>query len=264
MSIIEKKITLQENAYLFLNESLTNVKYSKKNQRYWIFAIIHIVQSLELFCKYILYKQNLVFIYDDIDKCKNTVTFEQAIDRIKKFANVEIDDKEEVNLIRAYKLRNEITHFEYGFNNMHFSKRYKELFEFITYFHNKHVGDELHNHIYQELYEIEAEVISEFKEKNIEYQGSLMCVQNPVDIITAQKKNGIIYKGTVYERIPFGRETKTNWASITKYCGDCCVLIGQYHTEGCDIEECPICHKQFLTCDCQIDEYVNIKKKEQI
>ena len=262
MKVIEKQVTLKENAYLFLNESLVNVRNSKKNQRYWIFAIIHIVQSLELFCKYILFTQNPAFIYDDIDKCKNTVTFEKAIDRIKKFANVEIDDKEESKLIRAYKLRNEITHFEFNFNNMQFSSKYKELFEFITYFHKKHIGDELHNYIYPELHGVEAEIISEFSRKNIEYQGDKMSVHNPIDIIKAQKQNGIISNGTVYERIPFGKEIRMPWGSIGKNCGDCCVLLGQYHTEGCDIEECPICHKQFLTCNCQIDGYVNIKQEK--
>ena len=32
-------------------------------------------------------------------------------------------------------------------------------------------------------------------------------------------------------------------------CHDCKVKTGKPHQDGCDIEECPICHKQLITCD---------------
>lgn len=32
-------------------------------------------------------------------------------------------------------------------------------------------------------------------------------------------------------------------------CHDCKVKTGKPHLNGCDIEECPICHKQLITCD---------------
>ena len=33
-------------------------------------------------------------------------------------------------------------------------------------------------------------------------------------------------------------------------CHDCNVKIGRLHKPGCDMEECPFCHKQLVTCDC--------------
>ena len=41
---------------------------------------------------------------------------------------------------------------------------------------------------------------------------------------------------------------------LRRRCGDCAALPGNYHHVGCDIEECPRCHGQLLSCDCVIEE----------
>jgi hypothetical protein len=39
-----------------------------------------------------------------------------------------------------------------------------------------------------------------------------------------------------------------------KTCGDCHVLEGQYHVPGCDVESCPFCGKQLISCDCRYEK----------
>ncbi len=47
----------------------------------------------------------------------------------------------------------------------------------------------------------------------------------------------------------------------SKYnCSDCGNDKGEYHREGCDIERCPICKLQLLTCDCNLRISMTNKK----
>jgi hypothetical protein len=38
---------------------------------------------------------------------------------------------------------------------------------------------------------------------------------------------------------------------MTDRCHDCGVEAGQYHREECDVERCPYCCGQLVTCDCR-------------
>lgn len=38
-------------------------------------------------------------------------------------------------------------------------------------------------------------------------------------------------------------------------CGDCGARYGYYHHLGCDLEDCPICGNQLISCDCRFTEF---------
>ncbi len=54
-----------------------------------------------------------------------------------------------------------------------------------------------------------------------------------------------------FRRIPYGKETGFDMEEDSR-CGDCAVKVGEYHVPSCDIEECPCCHGQALSCDCDL------------
>jgi len=51
-------------------------------------------------------------------------------------------------------------------------------------------------------------------------------------------------------RVRYGDE-RDDWDAENVPCHDCAVLKGQFHVPSCDVEECPNCRGQRLSCDCE-------------
>jgi hypothetical protein len=77
------------------------------------------------------------------------------------------------------------------------------------------------------------------------------------EIEDSQDETHFHVNGVPFARIRFGGEARyMEFLGEPDYthCGDCAVALGQIHVRGCDIEECPKCHRQLLSCGCQFDE----------
>ena len=111
----------------------------------------------------------------------------------------------------------------------------------------------LHDKITPELWPFEAELMEFFRREFVIYNGVEVHREYPAEIMAAQEDRAVELHGTEYERLPYGVEP--GWElSAHIPCHDCAVVKGQLHTDGCDVEACPRCFGQFLSCGCAIEE----------
>jgi hypothetical protein len=69
------------------------------------------------------------------------------------------------------------------------------------------------------------------------------CVKTPVRTIDGE-----------LDPILYGSEINHQPPPPCHRCHDCGALPGYYHHAWCDWEECPCCHGQLFSCDCELEE----------
>lgn len=254
---VKIKLNLLENSYDFLNASLYYYGKSKKNQGALKFAIINLVQSMELMFKERLRRTHEAFVYENIDKPKNTVSITTALERLSSISQIKFDSIEKSTIQKAIEWRNHIMHYEVDIVLQEIEARFAILFEFLYSFHQQHLGDELHRFINSENWQVEADLFEIFRQESVVYNGVEINKAFVQEIVEAQQLTHYVIDNMPIERVKYGGEI--SWLEINdsfadKSCHDCAVIRGQYHVPGCDVEACPKCGKSAIVCGCNYNE----------
>lgn len=180
------KLSLIENSNNFLNESLAQAIIAEEKPEYWKYAILHLVQAIELTLKERLRVEHHSLIYKNIDKPKETVSLKLAADRLQKTANVELKKRDLSSIQLASKIRNQIVHYSFSFDIVKIKTIYANLIGFIQDFsiqqHRKNLSQVIHPHIWDEAIEIidyvrelKRRAEERFSEQNINSDFLLEC-----------------------------------------------------------------------------------------
>ena len=108
MEIKPIKMTLLENSYSFLNESLRAAGRSTTNSHAWKFAVLNIVQAIELLLKARLQQEHRVLVYENVDTKSRTVSLAQAVKRITEVAKIHLTTSELRTIRKASQWRDQI------------------------------------------------------------------------------------------------------------------------------------------------------------
>ncbi|WP_368298531.1 hypothetical protein [Cytobacillus firmus] len=251
---IKIKTTLLENAYNFLNNSInfyhlaTHEVYPQEYKRYWMFSIVDIVQAMELIFKEVLRRENEIFLYENIDNPKHTVSITKALHRIKNIINLELKVQDERIINQAIEIRNNIIHYEIELDINELFQIYMSIFSFLKSFHYRFLKTDLHDYIEEEFWEEEEELLLEKYNRNLLLHDEADSSKDYL-LEVAESQLYMYYEiGDVeYKRIKYGEEES---AFKSEFCGDCAIKKGYYHVFGCDLEVCPKCNGQAITCGC--------------
>lgn len=78
------------------------------------------------------------------------------------------------------------------------------------------------------------------------------CGQEMLDHVPCSLERIVLVTGS-YERFRYRARPVRNENGDRRTCGDCGVPSGSYHHPGCDMENCPRCRHQLISCGCWED-----------
>ena len=258
----ELRLNVRENAYHFLEESLRKREESAADTKALKLATILATQGIELLLKARLGAEHPLLVLADLDRLRSrrTVGVEVAIARLSG-AGVELDEEDLRRLRRAQRLRNEFMHYEVVATIEQLEAAFADLLEFAHVFHLHEFDGELHDELSDDVWQVEAFVMEQFRRNLVTYQGSEVVNWFPSEILDAQFVTQFIIEGCEWARIPRGAEGDYGHRTDNP-CSNCAVVSGQYHALACSKERCPKCGGGALDCGCETEGYLETEEME--
>ncbi|EGY1200543.1 hypothetical protein AFZ74_003081, partial [Listeria monocytogenes] len=256
---MELELNLLQGSYDYLINFLFSYKASEKDHNTQSYyhqlklksALIDLCQAYELLLKQVLYSVQPNLIYTDIDKKSllnaHTISFKNAINRVRNFTNYDFDFQEEKFLTQFNELRNSFVHFETKIKVDRLRDYCLEGLEYYFKLHDYFIPiinlDFLKDKILEKKIKVQLQEVRKIRRNFIFYRGYAFTTDELEYLLEQQKKKDfeILYLNgeEAYKRIKFGQENQTfDDMGINErisdlyeftYCSDCKVSLGEYH-----------------------------------
>lgn len=138
------RFSLIENAESFVRESLAKAILAESDPLQWKYAILNLVQALELALKEILRREHWTLVFQNVDKPASTVSLEGALNRLKTIARIDFDHADVEAVRSAIDLRNKVVHFEFSFEGEKVKLVFGKLLGFAQHCFGQYLGRALH------------------------------------------------------------------------------------------------------------------------
>lgn len=138
-------LSLLDNSISYFREAVSYARRGSTDAAQWKFAVINLVQAMELALKESLRRIHPVFVYENIDAPVNSLSITKALQRLKnpKIGNSPISDDEQKNFEIAIRLRNELTHYEFSYTGEDAEAKFANLFAFMVFYYQQYLGLQL-------------------------------------------------------------------------------------------------------------------------
>lgn len=146
------KLSLRENAKSFLEDALANAIAAEKQPQRWKFAVLSMVQAIELFLKQLLFEAHPLFVYENVDKSTKTVGLDHAVKRLTQVSELRLTHNEAEALKIAKDARDQITHYEVDQQVERLKLAFARLLGFLADFHEAHFKVPLYDEVDENLW----------------------------------------------------------------------------------------------------------------
>lgn len=135
------RLDLLNNSISYFREAVSYAQRDADDTNNWKFAILHIVQAMELAFKERLRRIHPVLIFESVDRQDRTLSLRGALTRLRnpQIGNIHITDKDKGKIEKAFDLRSELTHFEFNHSHDHIELKFAEIFGFMIFFYRSHL-----------------------------------------------------------------------------------------------------------------------------